>query len=77
MNHREDSRDQGHEGTVDDTFFGRESVFALNEKDQQITSTSSYTSNDVHGIEQGRRVLDDTAAQPQFYIAGHTDSLVL
>lgn len=55
-----DSRDKSHESSITDTLFGRESVFALDEEDQQVTASTGDTADDVHAVQEGGRVLDDT-----------------
>jgi hypothetical protein len=54
-----DLREKGHESPVTDTFLGCESILSLKQENKHITRTTSDTSNDIHGVEQGRRVLDD------------------
>ena len=56
-------REKSHERAVANTFLGRESILSLEKEDKHVTTTTGDTSDNVHGVEQGRRVLDDTVGQ--------------
>jgi hypothetical protein len=58
-----DVREKSHESAVANTFLRGESVLSLKKEYKHVTTTTGDTSNNVHGVEQGRRVLDDTVGK--------------
>jgi len=58
-----DLRKQSHESSVANTLLCGKPIFSLKEEDKQITAAACDASDDVHGVEQSRRVFDNTVCQ--------------